>query len=299
MLAREESEVSILERLGFGADERVVVVHVDDLGMSRAANAGGVRALDDAATCGSIMVPCPGFEEIAGIAHERRDLDLGVHLTLNCEYAGYRWGPVCKDARSLMARDGGMWETTRETVENATAEDVEREMRAQVERALAAGIDVTHVDAHMGTAFNLKFVDSYFRVARDYRLPAFVPRLRARDLPSHGLPDRLADYARRIDDAEAAGFPIFDHFCADSLQFAPGTGLSHNQTRLDRLGSGLSYLITHCAEGGAELEAITRDWQQRDEEHRIYSDGTMRGALESRRMRTIGMRRLRDVMRAS
>jgi len=290
--------VSIVERLGFGADERVVVVHVDDLGMSRAANAGGVRALDGAATCGSIMVPCPAFDEIARIAHARPELDLGVHLTLNCEYAGYRWPPVCNDARSLIARDGGMWETTRETVEHATADDVELEMRAQIDRALAAGIDVTHIDAHMGTAFNLKFVDSYFRLAKEYRLPAFVPRLRARDLPAHGLPDRMADYARRIDDAEAAGFPIFDHFDADSLEFPPGTGLAHNETRLGRLGSGLSYLITHCAEGGEELESITRDWRQRDEEHQIYSDGRMAEVFESRGICTVGMRALRELMRA-
>jgi len=290
--------VSIVERLGFQSDERVVVVHVDDLGMSHAANAGGVRAMEGAATCGSIMVPCPGFMEMVDIAYDRPELDLGVHLTLNCEYATYRWSPVCEDARSLMARDGSMWETTRETVENATAEDVEREMRAQLDRALAAGIDVTHIDAHMGTAFNLKFVDSYFRIARDYRLPAFVPRVRARDLPAHGMPDRLADYVRRIDDAEASGLPIFDHFCADSLEFPPGTGLAHNETRLGRLGAGLSYLITHCAEGGPELESITRDWRQRDEEHQIYTNGTMHAALESRGMRTIGMRKLRDLMRA-
>ena len=161
--------LSVLERLGFGADERVVVVHVDDLGMSRAANAGGLRAMDSTATCASIMVPCPGFEEIAEIARARPELDLGVHLTLNCEYEGYRWGPVCPDARSLMARDGGMWLTSRETVEHATPEDVERELRAQLDEALAAGIDVTHVDSHMGTVFDLRFVDVYFRIAREYR----------------------------------------------------------------------------------------------------------------------------------
>ena len=289
--------MSVLRRLGFDAGERVVVVHVDDLGMSRAANAGGLRALESTATCGSIMVPCPGFDEIAELARSRRDLDLGVHLTLNCEYAGYRWGPVCPDARSLMARDGGMWLTTRETVENATPEDVERELRAQLDKALRAGIDVTHVDAHMGTVFDLRFVDVYFRIAREYRLPAFVPRLRARDLPAHGLPERLQDYARKIDAAETDGFPIFDHFDADSLSFPPGTGLSHNSARLDRLGPGLSYLITHCAEGGEELETITRDWRQRDEEHRIYSDGSMARAFESRRMRRLGMRPLRDLIR--
>jgi hypothetical protein len=274
------------------------VVHVDDLGMSRAANAGGLRAMDSTATCASIMVPCQGFEEIAEIARARPELDLGVHLTLNCEYEGYRWGPVSREAPSLSARDGGMWLTSRETVENATVEDVERELRAQVDRALAAGIDVTHIDAHMGTAFNLKFLDVYFRIARDYRLPAFVPRIRARDLPAHGLPDALQEYAARIDHAEAEGFPIFDHFDADSLEFTPGSGLVHNTRRIERLGAGLSYLITHCAEGGSELESITRDWRQRDEEHRIYSDGSMAEALSARGMHRIGMRPLRDALRA-
>jgi predicted glycoside hydrolase/deacetylase ChbG (UPF0249 family) len=221
-----------------------------------------------------------------------------VHLTLNCEYEGYRWGPVSRDAPSLSARDGGMWLTTRETVENATADDVERELRAQVDKALAAGIDVTHIDAHMGTAFNLKFVDAYFRIARDYRLPAFVPRVRARDLPANNLPNAIQEYAARIDQAEAEGFPIFDHFDADSLEFEPGMGLAHNTRRLERLGPGLSYLITHCAEGGRELESITRDWRQRDEEHRIYSDGSMGQAFQARGVRRLGMRPLRDVFRA-
>src|SRR5262245_17204500 len=130
---RERGQVSVLERLGYDADERVVVVHVDDLGMSHAANAGGLRALAQTATCGSVMVPCPAFEEIAEVARARPELDLGVHLTLNCEYEGYRWGPVCPDARSLVSRDGGMWLTTRETVEHATPEDVERELRAQLD----------------------------------------------------------------------------------------------------------------------------------------------------------------------
>lgn len=289
--------VSIVEELGFAPEERVLVIHVDDLGMSHAANAGGLRALDATATCGSIMTPCPGFAELAAIARQRPELDLGVHLTLNCEYEGHRWGPVARDVPSLVAPDGGMWRTTRETVENATVEDVERELRAQIDRALDAGIDVTHLDAHMGTAFDARFVDVYFALAREYRLPAFIPRLRrvARVL---ALGDRLAEYERRIAAAEASGWPIFDHFEADSLSFAPGTGLAHNTTRIDRLGPGLSYVITHCAEGGPELESITHDWRQRDEEHRIYSDGTMQDWLERNAFRTTGMRPLRERLSA-
>lgn len=285
--------VAIAEELGFGPDERVLVIHVDDLGMSGAANAGGLRALDATATCGSIMTPCPGFAEIAGIARQRPELDLGVHLTLNCEYEGHRWGPVARDVPSLVAPDGGMWRTTRETVENASVDDVRRELRAQIDRALDAGIDVTHLDAHMGTAFDAKFVDVYFELAREYRLPAFIPRLRrvARVL---GLGNRLAEYERRIEAAEAAGWPIFDHFEADSLSFTPGSGFAHNTARIDRLGAGLSYVITHCALGGPELESITHDWRQRDEEHRIYSDGSMQDWLARNAFRTTGMRPLRE-----
>ncbi|MGH7291346.1 MAG: ChbG/HpnK family deacetylase, partial [Myxococcota bacterium] len=166
--------MSLLTELGYTPEERVVVVHVDDLGMSRAANAGGVRALEATATCGSVMAPCPGFDEMAGIARERPELDLGVHLTLNCEYEGHRWGPVRSDVPSLVAPDGGMWRTTRETIEHALVEEVDRELRAQIHRALDAGIDVTHIDSHMGTVFDLKFVDVYFRLAAEFKLPAFI-----------------------------------------------------------------------------------------------------------------------------
>jgi len=290
--------VSLLAELGYAPDERVVVVHVDDLGMSRAANAGGVRAMEATATCGSIMVPCPGFADMARIARERPELDLGVHLTLNCEYEGHRWGPVRGDVPSLVAPDGGMWRTVRETVEHGFPEEVDRELRAQIHRALDAGIDVTHIDAHMGAVFDPKFVDVYFRLALEFKLPAFIPRLHRREARVLNLGARLAEYERRIAAAEAAGFPVFDHFEADSLSFTPGTGLAHNSARIDRLGPGLAYLITHCAEGGPELEAITRDWRQRDEEHRIYSDGSMAKEMERRGIRTSGMRPLRERLNA-
>jgi predicted glycoside hydrolase/deacetylase ChbG (UPF0249 family) len=290
--------VSLLAELGYAPDERVVVVHVDDLGMSRAANVGGLRAMEATATCGSVMVPCPGFGEMARIARDRPELDLGVHLTLNCEYESHRWGPVRSDVPSLVAPDGGMWRTVRETVEHAIPEEVDRELRAQIHRALDAGIDVTHIDSHMGAVFDLKFVDVYFRLAHEFKLPAFIPRLRKREARVLNLGGKLAEYERRIEAAEAAGFPVFDHFEADSLSFTPGTGLAHNSARVDRLGPGLAYLITHCAEGGPELEAITHDWRQRDEEHRIYSDGSMAEALERRGIRTSGMRPLRDRLNA-
>jgi hypothetical protein len=149
----------------------------------------------------------------------------------------------------------------------------------------------------MGTAFNPKFVGAYLTMARDYRLPCFLPRVTREVLERTGMPESLEQYVKLIEEVEREGFPIFDDFCADSLSFPSGSGPDHNRERVRKLGAGLSYLITHCARGGAELEAITHDWRQRDEEHRIYSDGTMGEFFAAEGFKTIGMRPLRDHLR--
>jgi len=285
--------MSVTQALGYGPEERVVVVHVDDIGMSEAANDGALQALEGTATCGSVMVPCPAFEAAAELAVARPDLDLGVHLTLNAEYETYRWDPVIGVGNSLCAPYGGMWRSTDETVENASVEDVERELRAQIDNALEAGIDVTHLDSHMGTVVQPKFIDVYVKLGREYRLPLMLPRI---DSNLHKV---LSEHAKRfidlVDAAEADGLPIFDQFNADSLVFEPETGLEHNRARIAGLAPGISYLMVHCAQGGEQLSGITHDWRQRDEERRIYSDGSMTKAFESEGIQTIGMRPLRDL----
>lgn len=290
--------MALLEDLGFSAGDRVAVVHVDDVGMSGAANRGALRAFEGAATCGSIMVPCPAFDEIAGIARERPELDLGVHLTLNSEYETHRWGPLRDDVPGLVSPDGAMWKTTREVWDRASPDEVERELRAQIDRALDAGIDVTHLDGHMGTVFHYSLIRVYLRLVRDYRLPALIPRVRREDVERLGLVDKLEEMIRLVEQMEADGFPIFDRFDADSLSFEAGNGHAHNAQRADGLAPGLTYLITHCAEGGEELESITHDWRQRSEEAQIYSDGTMQREFAARGVHTIGMRPLREWLRA-
>ena len=290
--------MSVIEQLGFASGERIVVIHVDDIGMCTAANEGALSALEGAATCGSVMVPCPAFDEIARIARERPELDLGVHLTLNAEHESYRWDPLHDEVPGLISPEGGMWRTVRETVDNASAEEVERELRAQVERALEAGIDVTHLDSHMGTVFDLKFVDVYLKLAREYRLPILIPYIDRELLAARGILEGMRRYVEIVEEAEADGFPIFDHLNSNSLQFEPGCGDEHNRERIRSLGPGLSYLITHCALGGPELESITPDWRQRDEERQIYSDGSMARFLDEQGIRTIGMRPLRGLLRA-
>jgi len=163
---------TLAERLGFDPTDRVAIVHADDIGMCHAANEGAFEALANGpATCGSIMVPCPWFREAADHARAHPELDLGVHLTLNCEWDHYRWGPLAGRSAvpSLLDDQGFLPRTTLEVAQRARPEEVAIELRAQVERALEAGVDVTHLDSHMGTCFFPQFVEVYGGLAREFK----------------------------------------------------------------------------------------------------------------------------------
>jgi len=273
---------NLAQKLGFAADDRIAIPHVDDIGMCHAANEGGFAALlDGPATCGSIMVPCPWFGEAAERARAHPDLDLGVHLTLNAEWSAYRWGPVAGRSAvpSLLDDEGYLPRTLAEVAEHAEPEEVAVELRAQVVMALDAGIDVTHLDAHMGTAFLPKFLPAYQDLAMEFRVPVLAAR-----------PDEVT--------LEASGL-VLDGLDANSLGFAEGTGAAHNLARLDGLDAGVSYVICHPAADGDELRRITPDSaHQRDFERSFYGGPSGRKALEERGIQTLGMRALRDLLRA-
>jgi hypothetical protein len=292
---------TLAERLGFDPGERVAVVHVDDLGMCHAANEGGFEALlAGPATCGSIMVPCPWFQEAADLARAHPRLDLGVHLTLNAEWSHYRWGPVAgrRAVPSLVDEQGFLPRTSLEVVQRARPEEVEIELRAQIEMALAAGIDVTHLDAHMGTAFYPPFLPVYAKLAVEYRLPVFAFRPEDEVLASLGLTPFASFLRALVGSLGEAGIPVLDGFCSDSLSFAEGEGLAHNRRRLAKLGPGVSYLICHAARGGEELRAVTPDSaHQREFERTFYGGAAGRRELEAAEIRTVGMRALRALVR--
>jgi len=291
---------TLAQRLGFGADERIAIVHCDDIGMCHAANQGAFEALRSGpATCGSLMVPCAGFSEAAELARASPRLDLGVHLTLNAEWPGYRWGPVAgaEAVPSLVDDQGCLPRTTGETLTRARPEHVEIELRAQIERALAAGIDVTHLDAHMGTALLPPFGTIYAALARDYRLPVFAVRPDPAALRAAGVAGAERFFAALAAALEAAGIPLLDGFDANSLGFTPGEGEAHNRSRLRGLRTGIHYLICHPAQGGPELSEICPDAHARDFERGFYGGEAGERALAEEGIRTLGMRALRDLMR--
>jgi len=179
-----------LKKLGFSDNDRLVIIHTDDIGMCHAS----VQAFKDlwkfgTITSGATMVPCPWFPAVAQMCRENPEIDMGVHATLNAEWESYRWGPIStRDPESgLLDADGYFNQWHPAVYNNAKPEAVEREVNAQIERALAAKIDVTHVDSHMGTIMNPKFIESYIQACATRLLPNMLPRMDAQGMDIRGL----------------------------------------------------------------------------------------------------------------
>src|SRR5271165_2610840 len=166
---------TIAERLGYPAGSKLLIIHADDLAVAHSEDAASFDALDQhAVTSASIMVPCPWLTEVADYAKSHPDADLGLHLTLTAEWKTYRWGPVeSKDkVPSLLDASGYLWPEVEPAVRNLKADEAEREIRAQIEHAMAVGIHPTHVDSHMGTLFARPDLFAvYVKVAHEYKLP--------------------------------------------------------------------------------------------------------------------------------
>lgn len=163
----------LAERLGYRGDERLLIITCDDLGLSHASNAGVYQALrDGVATSASLMVPCPWARDAA---QQYRGEDVGVHLTITSEFDRYRWGPITH-APSLLDGDGGFPRTVDDTWEHADPDEVRRECRAQIERAVLWGFDVSHLDSHRRVMPRRpELFDIYLEMAYVYRLPIQLP----------------------------------------------------------------------------------------------------------------------------
>ncbi len=167
------------ERLGWKAGDRVVLIHVDDAGMSHDSDMGVEKSLDAGlATSFSVMMPCPWVPEIVHYIKAHPGVDAGLHLTLTSEWSEYRWGPAAGPTVTpgLVDSEGAMWPTVEETARHATADEIEREIRAQLARALRMGFRPTHLDTHMGTVFATpEFTARYIKVGAENHIPIMFP----------------------------------------------------------------------------------------------------------------------------
>src|SRR5713226_9752155 len=169
---------TLVERLGYPRDAKLLIVHADDLGAAHSINTASIKALESGlVSSASIMIPCPWLPEIAAYARTHPEADLGLHLTLTSEWNLYRWGPVLGKERvpSLLDSSGYLYPLENEAAAHMDIKEVEAEIRAQIARARALGIQPTHLDSHMGTLYQSKALfETLLRVARENKLPFSV-----------------------------------------------------------------------------------------------------------------------------
>ncbi|WP_291369171.1 polysaccharide deacetylase family protein [Cyclobacterium sp.] len=166
------------EMLGYPTGVKVVIFHVDDAGMSYESNEGTIKSIENGvATSCSIMMSCPWAASF--VRHAMQEpMDAGIHLTLTSEWKDYRWHPVSgkKAVPGLVDAEGALWPSVREVVQHASPDEVEMEIRAQIDRALEMGLKPTHLDSHMGTLFyHPPFLERYIKVGVDYGIPVMFP----------------------------------------------------------------------------------------------------------------------------
>jgi predicted glycoside hydrolase/deacetylase ChbG (UPF0249 family) len=286
-----------------------LVIHVDDVGMCHGANTAFVElSRTGAVSAGSVMVPCPWSSEILEVAAADGSLDLGVHLTLNAEQQHYRWRPVGRhpDSAGLVDDDGYMWRRVADVRAHAHPDAVESEWRLQIERALSAGVDVTHLDAHMGSALAPEWCQQYVALGVDYEIPVLITG----SLDDYGPRNHLADvtnqmFAEFVDAATAAGLPVFTRVLETDFARARHTAADYRGL----LGRGVAnatlvFAALHpCAPGPGEIEVIEPDQHHvRTDEYAAFSDPAWVHWLETQHrngaFEVVTMRELRDEYRA-
>jgi len=283
---------TIAERLGYPADSKLLILHADDLAAAHSEDAASFDALDrGAVTSASVMIPCPWLSEVVDYAKNHPDADLGLHLTLTSEWKTYRWGPVeSKDkVPSLLDPSGYLWNgESAPAVDHVKAEDVEREIRAQVERALAMGIHPTHLDSHMGVLFERPdLFAAYVKVAHEYKLPF----LAARTSDAHtALMSQLSDKDIVMDSVVVAD---------PRIPAADWPNFYSNAIR--SLKPGLTEIIVHLGHDDAELQAVMVDhpaygaaWRERD--FNIVTSPEFRKALDDNHVILIKWKDLKKLL---
>jgi predicted glycoside hydrolase/deacetylase ChbG (UPF0249 family) len=292
-----------LKKLGFNDNDRVVILHADDVGMCHA----GLAAYEQIAEFGivssaAVMVPCPWFPATAVRYHTLRarhpHLDMGVHLTLTSEWEGYRWGPISTcDAESGLLDDAGYFHRRTEPVQmyGRTAA-VLTEIEAQLNRALAAGIDVTHMDSHMGSIFHPRFMPQYIELAQQRRIPALAFRWQVDNFLARGMDEPTAvQTANWLHQLETNGFPLLDSIFVMPLD-SHDNRLEIARQWLDGLTPGIHYFIIHPSQDTPELRALAPDWRSRVADYQLFITEGWRQAVADSGVQVIGWREIRDVM---
>ena len=249
LLAWSSDAQSIQEKLGYSKDTKLLIIHADDIGVSHSENRATILAMEKGSVnSGSILVPCPWFPEIADYAKAHPEMDFGLHLALTSEWKFYKWGPVAGaqavpglvDVNRFLYPD---WDGVRN---HASAEEVEKELRAQITTAQKYGINITHLDSHMMALFlKPEYIEAYQKVGKEFKLPILMTR-------------EFIEWFE-MDPAKIIGpndIVIDRVYMASSEDYKKGMKNYYTEV-LRGLKPGLNEILLHAAYNDEEMKAVT------------------------------------------
>ena len=275
LLQAQGPDTTYADRLGFPKGARVLILHVDDAGMSFDSNEGAEMALTKgASTSVSVMMPCSWVPGFVDFLKANPQIDAGLHLTLTSEWDHYRWGSLSgnKNAPGLADSAGYLWKSVEEVVKHATGDEVEMEMKAQIEKARAMGFVPTHFDTHMGTVYgSSEFLMRYISLGIKNNIPVMLPG--GADVLIQAqmhFPDATIQQIRQLGKMLwNAGLPVLDDLHNYSYEWIIPADIASDDKKLDEyktekyiealktLRPGLTMMIMHCTETGPDFKYIS------------------------------------------
>lgn len=242
--------MNLAKKLGFAENTKLLIIHADDAGLSHSENIATIRSLEEGVVNSySMMVPCPWFYEMAIYAKDHPEFDYGVHLTLTCEWENYKFGPVLpiSEVPSLVDQHGYFYKKRDELRANATAEDVKKELSAQIDKAIKFGLKPTHLDSHMySVGASPEFFQIYRELGAKYALPIMIGE-QLMEMVGLDAKDNIYQEDLLI---EKAHYGIWEYFESGSLK-------DYYKQVFENMVNGLNIVLIHPAFDDLEMKGIT------------------------------------------
>lgn len=257
------AQQTLAEKLGYAADAKLLIVHADDIGLAQSVNDASNKAFASGGiTSGSIMVPCPWFVDFAEHYKSHPDLDVGIHITLTSEWDFYKFGGVSSSAEipSLLDENGYFYPTTEEVGQYANPLEAEKEIRAQIDRAIAYGIRPTHLDTHMGSVLaKPELLEIYMKLGKEYDLPVFAPRMML-----FAMPEEIRALVKEE-------YVLVDNMFMLNVDGPDASWENEYGKMIEKVVPGLNVMIVHLAYDNAEMQAVAINhpafgatWREKD-----------------------------------
>ncbi len=288
-----QSGKNLADLLGYPHDSKLLIIHADDMGLAHSVNTACIRAFDNKGiTSGSIMVPCPWAPEIMAWAKDHPGLDIGIHLTLTAEWDLYKWGGISSSdqIKSLLDTNNYFYPSVELLGKTAKGAEAEKELRAQIDRAIASGVQPTHLDTHMGSVLaSPELVKIYLGLSDIYHLPVLFPRAYLSWFP----PEMAKSMESKIF--------LLDNLFMLEPKMISGKWIDAYRKGMESMKPGLNQMIVHLAVDNEEMQAITKGhddygsaWRQHDLD--LVSSPEFKQLLKENHVILITWKQIRDLM---